>query len=311
MMMIRIRKKIHLLLGFLVALLFIIYQSAIIVPEGHSALLLQSGRLVRNTHGQHAVLKPGLHFKIPFLVQSLRLDNRLQTLTFQESAYSSLIAGKPIAVDYYANWRIANPATYYQYTKNNLPQVNLLIQQQITALFQDKRASVPFSELILHDSTQLNAAISSANKKLDAAGIRIVDIGFKQMQPSAAADAVLLNNMSSEQENMAMAQRANGKANAELIHLTADNSVSLILAKAEEEAAQIRAEGEAEAAKIYNLAYHKNPEFASFYLNLQAYQNGFTLSAKDNFLLLNAKSDLLNNSENSRRTAGKPFKLKT
>jgi membrane protease subunit HflC len=138
-----------------------------------------------------------------------------------------------------------------------------------------------------------------------------VDIGFKQMQPSAAADAVLLNNMSSEQENMAMAQRANGKANAELIHLTADNSVSLILAKAEEEAAQIRAEGEAEAAKIYNLAYHKNPEFASFYLNLQAYQNGFTLSAKHNFLLLNAKSDLLNNSENSRRTAGKPFKLKT
>ena len=58
MMMIRIRKKIHLLLGFLVALLLIIYQSAIIVPEGHSALLLQSGRLVRNTHGQQAVLKP-------------------------------------------------------------------------------------------------------------------------------------------------------------------------------------------------------------------------------------------------------------
>ncbi len=310
-MMIRIQKKIHLLLGFLVALLWIIYQSAIIVPEGHSALLLQSDSLVSNTQGQHSVLKPGLHFKIPFLEQSLLLDNRLQTLTFKESAYSSL-AGKPIAVDYYANWRIDNPAAYYQHTKNDLPQVNLLIQQQITALFQDKRAGAPFSELILHDdSAQLNTVISTANKQLDASGIRIVDIGFKQMQLSAAADAVLLNNMSSEQENMAIAQRANGKANAELIHVTADNSVSLILAQAEEEAAHIRAEGDAEAAKIYNLAYHKNPEFASFFLNLQAYQNGFTHSATDNLLLLNAKSDLLNNSENIRRTTAKSFKLKT
>lgn len=308
--MIYIQKKIHYLLGFLVALLWIIYQSAIIVPEGYSALLLQSGKLVSNTQEQHLVLKPGLHFKIPFLVQSLQLDNRLQTLTFKESAYSSL-AGKPIAVDYYANWRIDNPAAYYQLTKNNLPQVNLLIQQQITALFQDKQTSMPFSELILRGpAVQLNAVIATANKQLAKAGIRIVDIGFKQMQLSAAADALLLNNMNTEQENMAMIQRANGKANAELIRVTADNSVSLILAKAEEEAAQIRAEGDAKAAEIYNLAYHKNPEFASLYLNLQAYQNGFTRSSTGNFLVLNPKNDLLNNLANARHTGGKSFKLK-
>lgn len=310
-MMIRIRKKIPYLFGFLVVLLLIVYQSAIIVPEGHSALLLQSNKLVRNTQGQHFVLKPGLHFKIPFLVQSLLLDHRLQTLTFKESAYSRL-AGQPIAVDYYANWRIDNPAAYYQHTQNNLSQANLLILKQITALFQDKQqASTPFSERILHGSaTQLNTVISTANKSLNAVGIRIVDIGFKQMQLSAEANAVLLNNMSTEQENMAVAQRANGKANAELIHVTADNSVSLLLAKAEEEAAKIRATGEAEAAKLYNQAYHKNPEFASFYLNLQAYQNGFTPSSMDNFLVLNAKNDLLNNLTNARHTTGKAFKLK-
>ncbi|MFM2322417.1 MAG: protein HflC [Pseudomonadota bacterium] len=309
--MIHIRKKIHLLLGLLVALLWIIYQSVLIVPEGYSALLLQSNKLVSHRQGQHLDLKPGLHFKIPFLVQPLLLDNRLQTLTFKESAYSSL-AGKPIAVDYYANWRIDNPSAYYQHTQNNLPQVNLLILKQITRLFQNQQASLPLSELILHGpALQLNAAIAAVNKQLDEAGIRIIDIGFKQMQLSAAADAVLLNKMNTEQENMAVAQRANGKANAELIHVTADNSVSLILASAAEEAAKIRAQGDAKAAEIYNLAYHKNPEFASFYLNLQAYQNGFTLSAMDNFLLLNAKNDLLNNSVRTRRTTGEPFKLKT
>lgn len=310
-MMIHIRKKIPLLLGFLVALLWIIYQSVLIVPEGHSALLLQSNKLVNHRQGQHLALKPGLHFKIPFLVQPLLLDNRLQTVTFKESAYSSLTR-KPIAINYYANWRIDNPTAYYQHTQNNLPQVHLLILKQITTLFQNQQLGLPLSELILRGpAMQLNTAIAAANKQLDKAGIHIVDIGFKQMQLSAAADAVLLNNMNTEQENRAIAERANGKANAELIHVTADNSVSLILATAEEEAAQIRAKGDAKAAEIYNLAYRKNPEFAAFYLKVQAYQNGFTHSTMDNFLLLNAKNDLFNNSDNIRRATGKPFKLKT
>ncbi|MGA7536151.1 MAG: hypothetical protein WBV88_02300, partial [Candidatus Rickettsiella isopodorum] len=96
----------------------------------------------------------------------------------------------------------------------------------------------------------------------------------------------LLNSMSTEQENSAITQRAEGKAHAELIRANADNSVSLILAKAKEEAAQIRAQGDAEAAKIYNKAYNKNPEFAAFYLNLQAYQQGFNQTP-----LLNTKDE--------------------
>ena len=51
--MILLRKKIHLLLGFLVCLLFILYQSATIIPEGHSGLLLseEKRKAVTKTHG--------------------------------------------------------------------------------------------------------------------------------------------------------------------------------------------------------------------------------------------------------------------
>ena len=60
--MILLRKKIHLLLGFLVCLLFILYQSVFIIPEGHSGLLLSEEKLTHNA--PNSLLKPGLHFTI-------------------------------------------------------------------------------------------------------------------------------------------------------------------------------------------------------------------------------------------------------
>lgn len=301
--MIILRKKIHLFLGFLACLFFIIYQSIIIVPEGHTGLLLAKEKFSHNTQESDAILKPGLHFIIPFFVHPILLDDRLQTLIFSETSDENNSSEKPITIDYFANWRISDPIRYYQQTKNNFQQIKLLIRQQIAILFNAKETSIPFNQLILHgSSSQLNSVQSAANKQLKTAGIKLTNIGFKQLHLSAETNAQLLNNMSIEQENIATALRAEGKTNADLIHANADNSVNLILAKAKEEAAQIRAQGDAEAAKIYNQAYNKNPEFAAFYLTLQAYQQGFNQSSMNHFLLLNTKNDplkklLINNSK--------------
>ncbi len=97
-----------------------------------------------------------------------------------------------------------------------------------------------------------------------------------------------------EQEQIALKQRAAGKANAETIRTQADNAATLQLAQAKGEAALIRGQGDAEAAKIYNAAYQKNPQFAAFYLKLEAYRKGFTqASSTNNFLILNTKDDAL------------------
>lgn len=287
--MIFLRKKIHLILGFLVCILFILYQSATIVPEGQTGLLLSEEKL---TPYSVSILKPGLHFIIPFLMRPILLDNRLQTLVFSETNAEDNSPKKSITNEYFANWRISDPVRYYQQTKNNFQQIKLLITQQITTLFNDKKTPVPFSQLILNESPQqIDSVLSVVNKQLKTVGIKIITIGFKQLDLSADANARILDNMSIEQENIAIAQHAQGKANAELIRAKADSSASLILAKAKEQAAKIRAQGDAEAAKIYNQAYNKNPEFAAFYLNLEAYQQGLNPSSMNNFLLLTTKHE--------------------
>jgi len=287
--MIFLRKKIHLILGFLVCILFMLYQSATIVPEGQTGLLLSEEKL---TPYSESILKPGLHFIIPFLMRPILLDNRLQTLVFSETNAEDNLPKKSITNEYFANWRISDPVRYYQQTKNNFQQTKLLITQQISTLFNDKKTPVPFSQLILNESPQqIDSVLSIVNKQLKTVGIKIITIGFKQLDLSADANARILDNMSIEQENIAIAQHAQGKANAELIRAKADSSASLILAKAKEQAAKIRAQGDAEAAKIYNQAYNKNPEFAAFYLNLEAYQQGLNPSSMNNFLLLTTKDE--------------------
>lgn len=292
--MIYLRQKIHLLLGFLICLFFIIYQSIIIVPEGHTGLLLTKEKFTHNTQASDSVFKPGLHFTIPFFMRPILLDDRLQTIVLSETSDENNASEKPITIDYFANWRMSDPVRYYQQTKNNSQQIKLLIQQAVVTLFNDKNTPIAFRQLILHgSSSQLNSVLSAANKQLETAGIKLIHIGFKHWDLSAETSAQLLNNMSTEQENNAAALRAEGKANADLIYANADNSVNLILTKAKEDAAQIRAQGDAEAAKIYNQAFNKNPEFADFYLNLNAYQQGFNPSIMNHFLSLNTKDDPL------------------
>ncbi len=287
--MIMLRKKNHLILGFLACILFILYQSATIVPEGQTGLLLSEEKLLPYSD---SILKPGLHFIIPFLMRPILLDNRLQTVVFSETSAEDNSPKKSITKEYFANWHISDPVRYYQQTKNNFQQIKLLISQQITTLFNDKKTPIPFSQLILNGSPQqIDSVLSVVNKQLKTVGIKLTTIGFKQLDLSADANARILDNMSIEQENTAIAQRAQGKANAELIRANADSSASLILAKAKEQAAKIRAQGDAEAAKIYNQAYNKNPEFAAFYLNLEAYQQGLNPSSMNNFLLLTTKNE--------------------
>lgn len=268
--MISLRNKVYLLLGLLICLLFIAYQSVIIVPEGHNGLTLSEEKSIHSD--SNLILKPGLHFIIPFFMRPILLDGRLQTLILSETSNESNNSSEqPITIDYYANWRVNDPVRYYQQTKNNFQLVKLLINKQITALFNDKDVPISLSQLISHGSpAQIHTVLSMANKQLKTAGMQLIAIGFKQLHLSADSNARILNNMSIEQENNAAAQRALGKANAELIRTHADNAVRLILAKAREEAAKIRAQGDAEAAKIYTQAYNKNPEFAAFYLNLKA-----------------------------------------
>ncbi|MES2142237.1 MAG: protease modulator HflC [Pseudomonadota bacterium] len=279
------------IIGFLLCALFIVYNGMYTVSEGQVALLVHSSGLEKtNSQSPYLLQGPGLHFKMPFFVQSIPINRQIQT--FSAKKLNILTAdGHQLIVDYYVKWQVTNPLLYYSQTNNDVARTQQQFAQEINTFLQNEYTHNTLNNIINNKQpSTLNSLLMQINTQSKALGITLVDIGIQSMDFPTETDTALLKSKRAEQALIALQQRAIGKANAENIRANADNQASLFLAKTKEEAAIIRGEGDAIAAKIYNDAYHKNLQFAAFYLNLETYRKGFMQSSpSNNFLVLNTQ----------------------
>ena len=75
---------IALIVGILVLLLA--FSSVYTVHEGQRALVLRLGELVVNPKtNEPEIIKPGIHFKVPFITKVRKFDIRLQNLDVESS----------------------------------------------------------------------------------------------------------------------------------------------------------------------------------------------------------------------------------
>ena len=81
-------------------------QSAFIVDQTETALVLQLGKPVRGAQA------PGLHFKLPFVQNIIFFDARLLNYDAQPSEVLTKDK-KTMEVDNYSKWRIADPLKFY------------------------------------------------------------------------------------------------------------------------------------------------------------------------------------------------------
>lgn len=278
--------------GFLACILFIIYNSVYTVPEGYIALLSSSSKPKSNLSNPELLQQPGLHFKLPFLVQAIPIDMRLHSVSFKKLTLT--LDKQPLVVDYYARWHITQPTLYYLQTHNDREEIKQALTQKLNTLLQHEFSHDPSKETMTNElPSKVNTVIAEANKPFKKLGITLIDIGFKSIDFPTETNTLIVKKMRIEQAHIALLQRAMGKANAENIRSTAVREAALQLANAKKEADLIRAKADADAAEIYNKAYHKNHSFADFYLTLEAYRKGFMSpsSSNKNFLVINTKDD--------------------
>lgn len=290
------KNKITCILGFLIAILFLSYSSIYTVAEGYTALLGKTNV----TNAQLRQVGPGLHIILPFSTQLEKIDLRLHSIPFKNAHFVTLDE-HPLLINFYTKWKITNPILYYHQTHNDRAQTQQNVTQIVNKLFQTAVAQSTLDTIINQPSPLTQTLKIQANQQLKTLGVSVIDIGFNSIDFPTEANNALLKKRRLEQTQIALEQRNLGNTNAENIRLKADNEAALELAKVMEKAAFIRGQGDAEAAKIYSAAYQKNPQFAAFYLNLEAYIKGFTQSStRNNFLVLDTKEDFFNAKENLR-----------
>ena len=271
--------------------LLLLLTSVFTVREGENALILRLGKIINQADGSPRNFQPGLHFKVPIIDKVMHYDKRLQTLTPQYTQKVLTAEQKRLIVDYYVKWRIVDLARFYKSTGGNVMKAEDLLSQKVNDSLRAAFGQRTISEVVSVERSEVMQILKeNSDKGAKPLGIEVIDVRIKKIDLPTEVQTSVYNRMSTDRERVATKHRAQGRAEAERIRAKADASVTLILANAENNAANIRAEGLKTAADIYNNSYAAAPAFYKFYASLLAYKESF--HAQD-MVVLGKNSDFM------------------
>lgn len=269
-------------------------NSAYVVNESQTAILLQFGRIVGTGIG------PGLHFRIPFVQQVQRFDKRL--LSFDSQPERSLTAEKKdVSIDFFVKWRISDAARYYVAVTGDEKQAQDRIAPKVKEGLRRAVNARTLQELVAGGRADLTKdLVADTNKATQDLGIEIIDLRIKRIDLPEDGTVIgsVYERMKAERKKVASQLRAEGEESARTIRADAQRQVQVVKAEAYRDAEKTRGEGDAAASQIYAAAYGRNPEFYAFYRSLEAYRDVF---AQDNGLfVLDPKSEFLHYLQESK-----------
>jgi len=255
----------------LVLAVFVGLQSTYMVNEREQALILRLGEPV-DAVNEIEDSDPGLHFKIPFVMDVLIFDKRnleydMDPEEIQASDQVRLV------VDAFLRYRIVDPLRFYQ-TVRDERGAQLRLRSIMDDSLRGVIASIPSQDVISGQRAELMERVQVAVETQVATqdlGIEVIDVRILRADlPQQIAERVF-QRMRSEREQEAARIRAVGNQEAAEIQADADRQATIIVAEARRDAERLRGEGDARRNAIYAGAYGRDPEFFAFYRSMQAY----------------------------------------
>lgn len=264
-------------------LALVIGVSVFTVDEREHAIKFRFGQIIKSDY------EPGIHFKIPFVNNVLKLDKRILTRTNPTEEFLT-IKKKNLYVDFFIKWRIEDPARYYIATSGNEEAAARRLLEVIKDGIRAEFAKRTVQEVVSAERTEIMAdMLETARTTASDFGIRVVDVRVKRIDfPDKVSDSVFAR-MRQERNRVAAQLRAEGHENSERIRADADRQRTVILANAYRDAEITRGRGDAKSAEVYANAYSKNAEFYSFFRAMQAYRR--SLGNENDILLIKPEGD--------------------
>jgi membrane protease subunit HflC len=264
--------KFSLWVPVVVAALLALLGSVYVVNEGHTAIVLNLGRVVRTDVG------PGLHFKVPLVETARIFDRRLQVLEAEPERYLTS-EKKDVSVDFFAIGYINDVRAFYRATGGDESVAVQRLAPIIKDSLRNEINSRTLKQAVSGDrSAIVDAQLASINRGAANLGVRIDDLRIKRIDLPEGGDVIrdVYRRMSAQRQQVASKLRAEGDEESQKIRSEADREQAVIAAEAERDAQKLRGEGDAEAARIYAQAYNRDPAFYAFHRSLEAYRKSFS-----------------------------------
>jgi membrane protease subunit HflC len=253
------------------AVLLALLGSVYVVNEGHAAIVLKLGKVVRTDVG------PGLHFKVPLIENARVFDRRLQVLSAEPERF--ITSDKlDVSVDFFALGRIQDLRRFYRATGGDEERAVALLAPIIRDSLKNEINSRTLQQVVSGDREAVVAGqIRAINRGAATLGVNIEDIRIKRVDLPSDSNVInsVYDRMRSQRQQAASQLRAEGVELAQGIRAQADRDRAVILAEAERDAQKLRGEGDAEAARVYAQAANRDPAFYAFQRSLEAYRRSF------------------------------------
>ena len=220
---------------------------------------------------------PGLYVKLPAPLQNVvYLDKRILTMDTPSPDLVQTSEKKNLLIDSFVKWRIEDPRNYWVSFQGSEraaeDRIGALLGEVLNQSVNRRTVNEITSKLREQSMRDIRNALQARMKEV---GIDVVDVRLKRVDFTPEISESVYRRMEAERKRVASEERSKGAAEAEKIRADADRQREVILAQAYRQAQELKGDGDARANEIYAQAFGKNPEFARFYRNLEAYRSSF------------------------------------
>ncbi len=250
--------------AIIIAALFILLNTTVIVPETRQGVVVRFGEPVRIVNrfqnnmpfGQTGA---GLIAKIPFAEQIVWIDKRILDVEMEQQQVLSTDQLR-LQVDAFARYRITDPLRMF-IAAGNEARVSEELRPILGSALRNELGKRPFAALLSPERGQVMDNIQAGlNRVARQYGAEIVDVRIKRADlPDGTPLQSAYQRMRTARDQEARTIRAQGAKQAQII----------------------RAEADASAARTYAESFGKDPEFYDFYRAMKSYETTFQRSNPD------------------------------
>ncbi|OIQ27110.1 MAG: protease modulator HflC [Alphaproteobacteria bacterium MedPE-SWcel] len=271
----------------LAALIVAGLSSLFIVDEREKALVMRFGRVVNVQED------PGLAFKLPFIDDVVKYDDRILSLEVGPLEVTPL-DDRRLVVDAFARYRIVDVRRFREAVgAGNVAAAESRLDNIMRDQTREVLGTVSSNDILSSDRAALMLRIrNGAITQAQTLGLEVIDVRLKRTDlPQANLEATFAR-MRAEREREAADEIARGDEAAQRVRALADRTEVELVSEAEREAEVIRGEADAQRNSIFAEAYGRDPEFFEFYRSLTAYSR--SLQGGNSSLVLSPDSEFFN-----------------
>ena len=165
----KIRK--YIILGVVVLLVVFIAANALtIVDAGHTGVVVTMGKV------NEGVLQEGIHFKIPFIQNVVKIDNRIQKLEVQTEAFSKDL--QSVDTTLAINYRVDTAKSYSIYKNIGANYEDVLVTPAVNEVLKAITATYTAEETVTNRALISDGLVTGLNEKLNSIGLYVTDVNI-------------------------------------------------------------------------------------------------------------------------------------